>query len=701
MKISILLPYKENFTTSGAGAVSLFVSHISNQSKFKKFIKVFGNVSTKDLLDNNFINIDYIKNVFFSSSKSYVENFLSHKWVEDSDIIEIHNRPNYIKYIKKKFNKKIFLYFHNDPLKMDGSSTISDRMNLVHNVNKFLFNSVWSKNRFFKGLDKKLYSLNKFHVCYQSSDKTKIDFNKKEKIISFVGKLNTAKGYDLFGIAVKDILNKYKDWKAVVIGDEAREKIIFEHNRLKLFGFRSNKFILNLLKKVSISVVCSRWDEPFGRASLEASSRGSAVIISNRGGLKETAKSGVVLKKLDKNEIVTEISKLIDNKKRLINLQKNNFKNFYLTHQYVSNLIDKVRSEHVYNFNFIKQNKILKILHVTNFNSRFDGRLHYNTSKRLNNGFIRLGHNVLSISDRDILNSNKKFSDISGAKYLQKTITNNIDNFKPDLIVLGHVDSITIETMNYIKRLNIRVAQWFLDPLGTNTPDNKKNKLRLINKSQFIDASFLTTDPHSLNFNINNSYFIPNPSDPSFEILNNFNYDCSKDLFFALCYGVHRGSLKKGKVDNREKILTKLVKANPNIIFDVYGMNKIEPIWGDEFIQSLSNCSMGLNLSRGSPVKYYSSDRIAQLMGNGLLTFVNRKTKYDDFFTDKELIFYDNIDDLSYKLNKYKKDVKQRKSIAKNGKIKYMKYLNSDNVCQFIIDKTLEKKSSKKFLWQN
>ena len=701
MKISILLPYKENFTTSGAGAVSLFVSHISNQSKFKKFIKVFGNVSTKDLLDNNFINIDYIKNVFFSSSKSYVENFLSHKWVEDSDIIEIHNRPNYIKYIKKKFNKKIFLYFHNDPLKMDGSSTISDRMNLVHNVNKFLFNSVWSKNRFFKGLDKKLYSLNKFHVCYQSSDKTKIDFNKKEKIISFVGKLNTAKGYDLFGIAVKDILNKYKDWKAVVIGDEAREKIIFEHNRLKLFGFRSNKFILNLLKKVSISVVCSRWDEPFGRASLEASSRGSAVIISNRGGLKETAKSGVVLKKLDKNEIVTEISKLIDNKKRLINLQKNNFKNFYLTHQYVSNLIDKVRSEHVYNFNFIKQNKILKILHVTNFNSRFDGRLHYNTSKRLNNGFIRLGHNVLSISDRDILNSNKKFSDISGAKYLQKTITNNIDNFKPDLIVLGHVDSITIETMNYIKRLNIRVAQWFLDPLGTNTPDNKKNKLRLINKSQFIDASFLTTDPHSLNFNINNSYFIPNPSDPSFEILNNFNYDCSKDLFFAMSHGVHRGSLKKGKVDNREKILTKLVKANPNIIFDVYGMNKIEPIWGDEFIQSLSNCSMGLNLSRGSPVKYYSSDRIAQLMGNGLLTFVNRKTKYDDFFTDKELIFYDNIDDLSYKLNKYKKDVKQRKSIAKNGKIKYMKYLNSDNVCQFIIDKTLEKKSSKKFLWQN
>jgi glycosyltransferase involved in cell wall biosynthesis len=34
--------------------------------------------------------------------------------------------------------------------------------------------------------------------------------------------------------------------------------------------------------------VCSRWEEPFGRVALEASSRGCAVtIITNRGGLPE------------------------------------------------------------------------------------------------------------------------------------------------------------------------------------------------------------------------------------------------------------------------------------------------------------------------------------------------------------------------------------------------------------------------------
>ena len=114
-------------------------------------------------------------------------------------------------------------------------------------------------------------------------------------------------------------------------------------------------------------------------------------------------------------------------------------------------------------------------------------------------------------------------------------------------------------------------------------------------------------------------------------------------------------------------------------------MNHIQPVWGDEFLDKISNCSMGLNLSRGKPIKYYSSDRIAQLIGNGLLTFINEKTFLSDFFSDKEIIFYKNINDLSEKLNKYKTDKRQRSSIAKAGKIKYHKYFNSDLVTDYII----------------
>ena len=52
-----------------------------------------------------------------------------------------------------------------------------------------------------------------------------IIFNKKKNWITFVGKLNKAKGYDIFAKSIKKILNKYPNWKAKIIGDEKREKI--------------------------------------------------------------------------------------------------------------------------------------------------------------------------------------------------------------------------------------------------------------------------------------------------------------------------------------------------------------------------------------------------------------------------------------------------------------------------------------------
>ena len=143
----------------------------------------------------------------------------------------------------------------------------------------------------------KNYLKQKTSVCYQSTDKVKINFSKKKRLISFVGKLNSAKGYDIFGKTIIQILNKYKNWKALVIGDEPREKLFFKHKNLKIYGYTNHIKVLNKLKVVSISVVCSRWEEPFGRTSLEAASRGCAVIISNKGGLPETTKDAIIFER--------------------------------------------------------------------------------------------------------------------------------------------------------------------------------------------------------------------------------------------------------------------------------------------------------------------------------------------------------------------------------------------------------------------
>ena len=61
MKISILLPYKENFSPDYAGAVSIFVNDITNVSKFKKSTYIFGNTHAKKKLSNNYINLNLKK----------------------------------------------------------------------------------------------------------------------------------------------------------------------------------------------------------------------------------------------------------------------------------------------------------------------------------------------------------------------------------------------------------------------------------------------------------------------------------------------------------------------------------------------------------------------------------------------------------------------------------------------------------------
>ena len=208
-------------------------------------------------------------------------------------------------------------------------------------------------------------------------------------------------------------------------------------------------------------------------------------------------------------------------------------------------------------------------MHITNFNYRFDGRLHYNTGRRINNGFVRLGHNVLTVSDRDILHNNKKLNDFGGSKSLQKSIQNNYKNFKPDLIVLGHADNVSIDVLEDFKKENVMIGQWFLDPLSRYGPDYISNKRRILHKNSLIDTTFLTTDPSSIDFKIKNSFFIPNPCDVSFEILKNYKNDCENDLFFAMSHGVHRGELKKGKWDNREFFVNRLIKKIQilNLIF--------------------------------------------------------------------------------------------------------------------------------------
>ena len=343
MKISILLPYKEDFTPDYAGAVSLFLNDTIKLSKYKKNIQVFGNTSFKKKLLKNYTNLKFKKFFFRSSSKAYVKKFLDVEKIKKSNLIEIHNRPEYINSIYKK-NKNIILYFHNNPLEMKLAKTVNERINIYDKTKKIIFNSNWTLKQFTKGLNKK-YITNKLEVIYQSTSKKIINFKNKKKIILFVGRLNISKGYDIFGEAIINVLNNNPDWKAIVIGDEPREKHVFKHRNLKNLGFKNNNIVTKWFIKSDISVVCPRKSEPFGRTALEASSAGCALIITDKAGLREASPKAMKLKILTAKNVEKSIKKLIKNESFKKSLQKRIYKHFYLTNNYISKKIDEYRDK--------------------------------------------------------------------------------------------------------------------------------------------------------------------------------------------------------------------------------------------------------------------------------------------------------------------------------------------------------------------
>ena len=343
MKISILLPYKENFSPKYAGAVSLFLKDTVNLSKYKDCITIYGNTNYKKKLLNNYENIHFTKLFLRSNTKIYLKKFIEKEKISKSNLIEIHNRPEYLNFIYK-YNKNIVFYYHNNPLEMKSSYKLNDRLNVLIKSKRIIFNSNWTKKQFIKNIPQKKY-YNKLEVIHQSTNKKKINILNKDKIVIFVGRLNKAKGYDIFGNAIINVLNKFPDWKSIIIGDEPRDNIIFQHKNLKLLGFQQHSSVIKWFSKSKIAVICSRNDEPFGRTALEASSCGCGVIISNKGGLPEASPYAIKLKKLDVKSLEKEIIGLITNKKKLLNIQNKIYKNFDLTNIKISSKIDLYRDK--------------------------------------------------------------------------------------------------------------------------------------------------------------------------------------------------------------------------------------------------------------------------------------------------------------------------------------------------------------------
>ena len=102
-KYGIILPLKESYLQKSSGAVSIFVNEYLKNSMVTKETVVFTNKSKGVYLSKNVCEIDSFNSFF--SNLNYIKKICKTNIFKNLNHIEIHNRPLYAEYIKKKLSK--------------------------------------------------------------------------------------------------------------------------------------------------------------------------------------------------------------------------------------------------------------------------------------------------------------------------------------------------------------------------------------------------------------------------------------------------------------------------------------------------------------------------------------------------------------------------------------------------------------------
>ena len=177
----------------------------------------------------------------------------------------------------------------------------------------------------------------------------------------------------------------------------------------------------------------------------------------------------------------------------------------------------------------------MRVLHIAYQQLRRYGKTRVSWAQKLTHGLIKNNHLVQVFSDRDVAAFEAPFGwrDLGKGK-ANRRLLETVKAFDPDLVIAGHCDIITNETLKEIKQLRpgVIIAHCNNDPLFV--PENVE---KIKHRAQVVDAVFVSTGRRELStFEESGSriYHMPNPVDPAVENLNNaVRDDLSIDLLFC------------------------------------------------------------------------------------------------------------------------------------------------------------------------
>ena len=335
----------------------------------------------------------------------------------------------------------------------------------------------------------------------------------------------------------------------------------------------------------------------------------------------------------------------------------------------------------------------MRIVYACNQMIRRYGDWKFFTDLKLLNGMVRNNWNVCTFSDRDIA----KFTAPLGIKPLGTASANQhfietCVNFQPDLIVISHCDILTNNTLTRIKQKlpHVPIIYYNIDALWI-----QSNVDKIYHRKEVVDAIFVTTGGEYLDqfrTKSNIVHYIPNATDPAIDQFDNSTKtEFDRDLMYC----------GKGDIsDERYPLIVRLhEKLNTQLRFDTFGIYGNPDIWGAQYEKIMTSSKMALNLNRIEGWPLYSSDRIAQLLGNGLLTFVWDKGDMRHLLNDDHAVFFKDEDELVRKVIEFQHDDAKRQAVASAGRAYYHENFSAQLVTKFMMEMTFRKTTSHDYIW--
>lgn len=341
-----------------------------------------------------------------------------------------------------------------------------------------------------------------------------------------------------------------------------------------------------------------------------------------------------------------------------------------------------------------------KILHIANRADRLLGRRYYALQNKIQNGFVRNGHNVYWFSDRDIAKTSSIIPARSfGAGACNRKLLEVCRNFRPDVIALSHADIITLETLKEVREIlkDVRIFQYNID--GLYTPSNVKS---ILSRVDVVDYTFMTTAGSALKTvgtETAPACFFPTPVDTSIDIHCNwmkqkFDYD----LFFVARYGDWM---------DPESMRAQAFKYLPEDPPDLRVFMS-DSVWGEDFMNAAAASKIGINFNQKPPGEVVgdggnlymcSSDRVSLCLGNGLLTFSDSTFMLSELYGSDAIIDVSTYDEFREKVLYFMKNDSERVNIAKKGYEFVHNEHNERCITAYMLETVMGDNYSRTYMW--